>query len=197
MPAPVAMRTSLPRPLRFHQQRRGAARSVAGNLTAAAVGIPQFDAAGSPLSRWQSASIRRRPRRCGDRRSPRASAAGSPACIGQLVTPGEQEIVARSVRFCKRDLHLFAMVDIYVNLSHRRSFHHNPPPQDIVRPSEARYPPRRPKTPIPTRPIPSSAAEDPDEPWQRPTLRRCLHASLRAVECRPRAEPRSGRRTKK
>ena len=40
---------------------------------------------------------------------------------GKVIAPGQQEIVARAVRFCKRNLHLFAMVDVY----DRRSSHHN------------------------------------------------------------------------
>ena len=48
-------------------------------------------------------------------------------------------------------------------IHHRRSFHHNPPPQDVTRLSAARHPPGRPKTPIPIRRIHAPGATDPDE----------------------------------
>ena len=112
----------------FHQQSGRASCSISGNLTSAAVRIPQLNRRRLTLIGVgdQNPAVGAG---AGMAIADRASQRGRIAHLhGQLVTPGEQEIVARSVRFRKRDLHLFAMVDFH----HRRSFHHNLLPQDVA-----------------------------------------------------------------
>lgn len=115
---------------RFNQQGGSAPCSITGNLTSAPVRIPQLNGSRGAVIRLsdQNPAVGAH---AGVAMADRAGQCGRIARLhGHLLPPGEQKVVARSVRFRKRDLHLFAMVDIYVNTSHRRSFHHNLPPQD-------------------------------------------------------------------
>ena len=112
MPAPVAMRISsfalpvstskaaaqrvpLPEislrlPSEFHSSMAACAPSVPGPIRIQ-------PSAPMPVCRSQIA---------------RSQRGGIASLDGQLIAPGQQEIVARAVRFCKRNLHLFAMVDV-------------------------------------------------------------------------------------
>ena len=85
---------------RIDQQRRRAARAVAGDLAAAAVGVPQFDG-GVGVRRPRARSSRPRPLRCGGRRwpRPRQSPLDRPDLRRQLRAPGQQKVVACAVRF--------------------------------------------------------------------------------------------------
>src|SRR5690242_4912306 len=95
----------------LNQQRGGAPCSISGNLAPAAVGIPQLD--GSRLAvvavGYQNPAVGPG---TGMAITDRPSQGGRIARLHRhLVSPGEQEIVARSMRLCKRNLHLFQMVD--------------------------------------------------------------------------------------
>jgi hypothetical protein len=117
---------------RLNQQGGGTPGSISRNLTPAAVRIPKLDgcrAAVVGIVDQNPAIGARAGVTIADRTS---DSRGIASLHGEVFAPGKQEIVARSVRFCKRDLHLFAMVDIHVNISHRRSFHHNMPPQRVT-----------------------------------------------------------------
>jgi len=93
----------------LHQQCRGAARPVPGNLALAAVRVPKIN---NGMGIWGRVSDQNPAvgARAGVAVADRASQRGRVArVLGQLSTPGEQEVVTRSVRFCKWYLHLIAM----------------------------------------------------------------------------------------
>ena len=190
-PAPVTMRTSSATfPVPPTMPRRSACRCRKSRSGCRPNSTARLWQAHRPWRRDQNPAVR------ADTGMAIADCAGQGGRIAglhrQLFPPGEQEIVARAVGFRKRDHHLFAMVDF----DHRRSFHHDLPPQGVTGFLQRAIALSLPKMPTPTRRIPigeqrSGRAMAASNAAPLPSCK------PHATECPPRAERRSGLRTEK